>query len=74
MQNEKFAEILDNYKDDVASFAQGDEMSKTLYDTLYDYYVCEMPYGTAKARTGDPYQWINDRFGRDILRYFFSNN
>jgi len=34
-----------------------------LYDDLYDYYVGsgEMPYGTAKARDGDPQVWIADR-------------
>ena len=44
------------------------DISQELYDALYDYYLHngEMPYGTAKARTGDPYQWINDRFARDL--------
>ena len=37
-----------------------------LYDKLYEYYVDEMPYGTAKARTGDPYYWILDRVERDM--------
>lgn len=33
------------------------------YDKLYQHYCNngEMPYGTAKARTGDPDQWIYDR-------------
>lgn len=33
------------------------------FDELFDYFCRsgEMPYGTAKARTGDPYQWIYDR-------------
>ena len=38
-----------------------------LYDKLFQYYVFEtgqMPYGTAKARTGDPFDWITDRIGR----------
>ena len=44
------------------------EISQELYDALYDYYLHngEMPYGTAKARTGDPYQWISDRFAQDL--------
>lgn len=39
-----------------------------LYDQLYEYYLSigEMPYGTAKARDGDPYQWISDRLERDL--------
>ena len=34
-----------------------------LYDSLYSYYTNngEMPYGTAKARDGDPNQWIYDQ-------------
>lgn len=31
-----------------------------MYD-LFDYFISEMPYGTAKARTGDPYNWIYNR-------------
>ena len=36
----------------------------TAYEKLYEYFgfvVCEMPYGTAKARTGDPDFWIIER-------------
>ncbi len=35
-----------------------------LYNKLFYYYVFEtgqMPYGTAKARTGDPIDWIMNR-------------
>lgn len=38
----------------------------SLYDKLCDYYRAEMPYGTAKARTGDPDCWIMDRVERDM--------
>lgn len=31
------------------------------FEELYEYYVDIMPYGTAKARTGDPCQWIAER-------------
>ena len=34
------------------------------YGKLYEYFAfesCEMPYGTAKARDGDPECWIVDR-------------
>lgn len=37
-----------------------------LYEKLFDYFMSEMPYGTAKARTGDPDQWIVDRLRGDI--------
>ena len=40
-------------------------MDSESYQQLYDYYTSigpdGMPYGTAKARTGDPDQWIYHR-------------
>jgi hypothetical protein len=41
-------------------------MSEALYDALYDYYHDDMPYGTKKARDGDPYEWVSDRFAADM--------
>ena len=41
-----------------------DEMPDELYGKLFeDYYIDseDMPYGTKKARTGDPYVWIYER-------------
>ena len=35
-----------------------------LYEDLYEYYSSDpdyMPYGTQKARDGDPVQWITER-------------
>lgn len=33
---------------------------------LYQHYVSEMPYGTAKARTGDPNEWMAERMVKDL--------
>jgi len=39
-----------------------DRTSERVYDALYDYYSKNgMPYGTASARDGDPYEWILDQ-------------
>lgn len=40
----------------------GDDLSDALFTKLYEHFLNngEMPYGTAKARTGDPYEWIGD--------------
>jgi len=38
-----------------------DFFGTSAYEKLYEYFAfetCEMPYGTAKARTGDPDLWI----------------
>ncbi len=32
------------------------------FDILYDMHMSEMPYGTAKARDGDPYAWLFDLY------------
>jgi flagellin-specific chaperone FliS len=61
-----FSHILHTYKRDVMDFEQGGELSDSLYDALYDYYFDDMPYGVKKARDGDPYEWIGDRFADDL--------
>jgi hypothetical protein len=58
--------ILHTYKRDVMDFEGGGEMSQHLFDALYDYYFDDMPYGVKKARDGDPYQWVADRFEADL--------
>lgn len=37
-----------------------------LYDTLYSILMKNMPYGTAKARTGDPVVWIVENLNKYI--------
>ena len=61
-----FQHILDTYKRDVKDFETTDELSDELYHALYDYYHEDMPYGVKKARTGDPHEWVADRFAADL--------
>ena len=42
-------------------------LTDNLFDKLFHYYVDEMPYGTQKARTGDPYEWITQKLKKEIL-------
>ena len=50
-------------------FRKGElDLDGDLFDRLYAYYTNPalgvedmMPYGTAKARSGDPYQWIEQQ-------------
>ena len=58
--------IQNTFRRDVKDFTQSGDMSDALYDALYDYYFDDMPYGTKKARDGDPHEWISDRFAQDI--------
>lgn len=57
--------IIKTHQRDVKDFIHGGEMSEHLFDALYDYYFDDMPYGIKKARTGDPHEWISDRFHQD---------
>jgi hypothetical protein len=42
-------------------FMDFDNMSVEVLDVLMEYFMEDMPYGTAKARDGDPYEWICNR-------------
>lgn len=57
---ETIEHILNRFKAEVRNFEQGGDLDNDLYDALFDYYcdAGEMPYGVAKARTGDPYEWV----------------
>ena len=58
--------ILHTHMRDVKDFETNGDLSDSLYDVLYDYYFDDMPYGVKKARDGDPYEWISDRFAQDL--------
>lgn len=60
--------ILNRFKHEVGNFKTTGDLDNDLYDALYDYYSDhgEMPYGVAKARTGDPYNWISDKLHQHL--------
>ena len=60
--------LLDRFRHEVQQFKDGGELDHDLYDALFDYYSQHgaMPYGVAKARTGDPYNWVSHRFSNDL--------
>lgn len=60
--------IVKRYKHEVKVFVENGDLDTDLYHTLFDYYFDkgEIPYGVAKGRTGDPYEWISERFYRDL--------
>ena len=60
--------IVNKFKYETKKFINGEELDTDLYEALFDYYNDngEMPYGVAKARTGDPYQWINNKFENEL--------
>jgi len=51
--------------DDIADTLEGDQV---LWDKLYELYLPDMPYGTAKARDGDPGEFITDQLEYEVQR------
>jgi hypothetical protein len=60
--------IVNKFKHETKKFINGEDLDTDLYEALFDYYSDngEMPYGVAKARDGDPYTWIEDRFEDEL--------
>jgi hypothetical protein len=65
---ETLAHIMNRFKHEVKQFEHGQDLDEDLYHALYDYYCDhgEMPYGTAKARTGDPHEWVTLRLDQEL--------
>jgi len=65
---ETLQHILGRFKHEVKNFEANGDLDDDLYHALYDYYSDngEMPYGVAKARDGDPYNWISDRLAQEL--------
>jgi len=56
-------EILQKYPEAYAKILDDGDIydNEKLYDELYEYFLEDMPYGTQKARDGDPCEWITMR-------------
>ena len=58
-------DILNKYPEAYAKILDDGEVNNNekLYEDLFGYYMesGEMPYGTMKARDGDPVEWISMR-------------
>ena len=64
----KLAKVLRRFPHESMKIDAGGELDDRLYDALYDHYLNngEMPYGVAKARDGDPYEWVSDKITTDL--------
>jgi len=58
--------IAHQYSKEVKDFMSNGDLDDDLFSALYDYYFDDMPYGTKKARDGDPYEWVAGRFHQDM--------
>ena len=55
------ASVIKRFPKEIKDFKEGGDLHGDLFDALYDYYFDDMPYGTKKARTGDPSEWLGDK-------------
>lgn len=65
--DKKLKNILECNRVAYASVMAGEDLfdHDKLYNELYAYYLTAgMPYGIAKARTGDPVEWITDELNK----------
>ena len=55
-------DILNKYPEAYAKILDDGDIydNEELYSELYEYFLEDMPYGIAKARDGDPVQWITE--------------
>jgi len=55
-------------RDTVNALLENDEIPCDAYDIFFDHYCMngEMPYGTAKAKDGDPIEWIHERIATEL--------
>lgn len=60
------ASVIKRFPKEIKDFKEGGDLDGDLFDALYDYYFDDMPYGTKKARTGDPYEWVTQRLDQDL--------
>lgn len=65
--NSKLIHLIQKFPTEFEKFLSGGaNLPQYLYEDLYDIFWREMPYGTAKARTGDPYHWISERLFTEL--------
>jgi hypothetical protein len=64
----EFKKLFAGLESDLKKFLSTDDLSDRLYDRAFGYYLSKgkMPYGTAKARTGDPYLWVANALRNDM--------
>lgn len=60
--------LLAHFQDDLGEYRHTGEFSSAFYEALYEFYLSAgvMPYGIARARTGDPTVWVSRRLRQDL--------
>lgn len=68
--NDDLGKLVKQYEVEVQKFINGGNIDYGVYCIFFDYFVNNglIPYGIAKARTGDPQNWIASRL-EDYLNH-----
>jgi hypothetical protein len=53
--------MVEIYIEDICAPGMPYFMETQAYEKLFDHFACEIPYGVAKGRTGEPDVWILDK-------------
>lgn len=58
--------ILGSCETSWKNFCDGADLDQEIYGKLYVYFCStgEMPYGTQKARDGDPFNWVTNEMAK----------
>lgn len=65
-----------HYKDMISQVGhqllKGQPLTESQFEYFFFYYCNsgEMPYGVAKARTGDPYDWVDSKITKEYEELF----
>jgi hypothetical protein len=60
--------IMSKFKFETKQFIEEDDLDHDLYEALFDFYqdAGDIPYGIAKGRTGDPFEWVSEKFHEEL--------
>ena len=64
----QFGITADQANQAIEALEQNGEIDDEVYEVMFSHYCDsgEMPYGTAKARDGDPYEWVYGRVADEL--------
>ncbi len=60
--------LMTKHADELAKLEETGDMSEEFYQDFFEYFLHrgDIPYGTAKARDGDPYEWVFYRLMKEL--------
>lgn len=69
--------ICRDHPDEAQRLMEGEGITfGPFYNALFRHFsdTCEMPYGVQKARSGDPFEWINTRMAEELEEWDYAEH